>query len=178
MRRLDADEAELWARVTASIRPLSREKAEEPPIELEARPAPPPSAAKVKGRVPPARPAPAPPTSRRTLSEGGLDGHWERRLRSGDVRPERVLDLHGHNLDGAWAAIDGGLERAIAAGERVVLLVTGHARPGEPPVQRGKIRAAVYDWLSASRHAGAIAAVKGAHKRHGGGGSLYLILRR
>lgn len=180
MRPLDADEAALWARVTASIRPLSRDKAEEPPIELEPQAPTPPLVPqpRVRGRVPPPRPAPSRPASRRTFSEGGLDGHWERRLRSGDVRPDRVLDLHGHNLDGAWAAIDGGLERAIAAGERVVLLVTGHARPGEPPVQRGKIRAAVYDWLSASRHAPRIAAVKAAHARHGGGGSLYLILRR
>ena len=38
-------------------------------------------------------------------------------------------------------------------GERVVLLITGHHRPGEPPVQRGRIRAAVHDWLAASRHA-------------------------
>lgn len=116
--------------------------------------------------------------ARRTFGEGGLDGHWERRLRSGDVRPDRILDLHGHNLDGAWDAIDRGLELAIERGERIILLITGHARPGEPPVQRGKIRAAVHDWLAASRHAGRIAAVKGAHRRHGGGGSLYLILRR
>ncbi|MFL6784133.1 MAG: Smr/MutS family protein, partial [Sphingomicrobium sp.] len=51
-------------------------------------------------------------------------------------------------------------------------------RPGEEPVQRGRIRAAVHDWLAASRHAPNIAAVRGAHRRHGGGGSLYLILRR
>jgi DNA-nicking Smr family endonuclease len=81
------------------------------------------------------------------------------------------------NLDTAWSGIDRGLEQAIARGERVVLLITGH-RPGEPPVQRGRIRAAVHDWLAASRHAADIAAVRGAHKRHGGGGSLYLILRR
>lgn len=174
MRRLSADETQLWARVAATIRPLSRDKAEEPPIELEPTEAPP----RLKGRVPPPRPAaPAPPV-RRALQSGGLDGHWERRLRSGDVRPDRVLDLHGHNLDGAWSAIDEGLERAIANGERVVLLITGHARAGEPAVQRGKIRAAVHDWLAASRHAPRIAAVKGAHRRHGGGGSLYLILRR
>ena len=89
-----------------------------------------------------------------------------------------MLDLHGHSLDRAWQAIDLGLERAIAAGDRVLLLVTGHARPGEPPVPRGKIRAAVNDWLAASRHAPNIAAVRGAHRRHGGGGSLYIILRR
>lgn len=107
-----------------------------------------------------------------------LDGHWDRRLRAGSIDPDRTLDLHGMSLDSAWAAIDRGLERAIGAGERVVLLITGHHRSGEPPVLRGKIRAAVHDWLAASRHAGDIAAVRGAHRRHGGGGSLYIILRR
>ena len=89
-----------------------------------------------------------------------------------------MLDLHGMNLDSAWRAIDAALEQSIAAGERVLLLVTGHHRPGAPPVQRGKIRAAVHDWLAASRHAPRIAAVRGAHPRHGGGGSLYIVLRR
>ena len=81
-------------------------------------------------------------------------------------------------LDPAWHAIDQALEQAIAAGDRVLLLVTGHHRPGAPPVERGRIRAAVHDWLAASRHAPRIAAVRGAHRRHGGGGSLYIILRR
>jgi DNA-nicking Smr family endonuclease len=94
------------------------------------------------------------------------------------VEPDRVLDLHGMNLDSAWAAIDRGLEQAIARGDRIVLLITGHHRPGDPPVERGRIRAAVHDWLAASRHSKTIAAVRGAHRRHGGGGSLYLILRR
>jgi DNA-nicking Smr family endonuclease len=82
------------------------------------------------------------------------------------------------SLDTAWRAIDRGLEQAIAGGERVVLLITGHHRPGDPPVRRGAIRAAVHDWLAASRHASDIAAVRGAHRRHGAGGSLYVILRR
>jgi DNA-nicking Smr family endonuclease len=82
------------------------------------------------------------------------------------------------NLENAWHAIDRVLEEAIEAGDRVVLLITGHQRSGEPPVQRGRIRAAVHDWLNSSRHAPLIAAVRGAHPRHGGGGSLYLILRR
>jgi len=36
----------------------------------------------------------------------------------------------------------------------------------------------VGDWLAASRHAADIAAVRGAHPRHGGAGALYIILRR
>lgn len=158
----------MWAKVAATIRPLH-------------------------GKAPPAAPEPAPParplaaTARRlqpaprraTAAIGKtLDATWDKKLLSGSVEPDRTVDLHGMNLDSAWSAIDDALERAIARGERVVLLITGHHRPGEPPVARGKIRAAVHDWLAASRHASAIAAVRGAHRRHGGAGSLYLILRR
>ncbi len=107
-----------------------------------------------------------------------LDGGWDRRLKGGTVEPDRILDLHGHNLDQAWDAIDRALETAITRGERVLLLITGHARAGDPPVERGRIRAAVNDWLTVSRHAARIAAVRQAHRRHGGGGSLYLIIRR
>jgi len=57
-------------------------------------------------------------------------------------------------------------------------LITGHAPSGEGPVRRGKIRAAVGDWLAGSRHAPHIAAVRGAHPRHGGRGALYIVLRR
>jgi len=107
-----------------------------------------------------------------------LDGSWDRRLGSGRVQPDRTIDLHGHSLDRAWQAIDRGLERAIAEGDRIILLITGHQRHGEPPLERGRIRAAVHDWLAVSRHASRIAAVRAAHPRHGGGGSLYIILRK
>ena len=40
------------------------------------------------------------------------------------------------------------------------------------------IAAAIGDWLAGSRHAGRIAAVRGAHPRHGGAGALYIVLRR
>ena len=173
MRPLSPEEAELWARVAATIRPLSRESPAPPEQE--------PSHAPAKAMPAAVRPiAPRPPHRVRPtpLAETTLDGRWDRRLRSGEARPDRVVDLHGMNLDQAWQAIDRALADAIAAGERVILLVTGHHRPGEPPVQRGRIRAAVHDWLAASRHAARIAAVRAAHRRHGGGGALYLVLRR
>jgi DNA-nicking Smr family endonuclease len=174
VRSLGPEESALWARVTATIRPLSR-KPERAAAEPEPAPRPPqPTAARLKG--PPPRRAAAPPA--RPSIGTTLDGSWDRKLGSGAIEPDRILDLHGHNLGSAWSAIDLALDRAIAAGERVVLLITGHARPGDPPVQRGRIRAAVDDWLAVSRHAGRIAAVRGAHRRHGGGGSLYIVLRR
>ena len=176
MRALSAEEQALWAKVTETIRPLSREPLQpaEEPAPLP-RPTPPPIARKPKG---PAPAAPARPPQPAAAIANSLDSHWDRRLKSGTVEPDRIVDLHGHGLDGAWRAIDSALERAVVNRDRVVLLITGHARPGEPPVQRGRIRAAVHDWISASRHRDKIAAVRGAHRRHGGGGSLYVILRR
>ncbi len=175
MRGLSAEEQALWARVTASIRPLSRDAPEVETVEV----APPakPTVAKAKAAPPPPRRPLAPPPRRHAIANT-LDGGWDRRLKSGSVEPDRTLDLHGHNLDQAWEAIDRALETAIARGERVLLLITGHERKGEPPVTRGRIRAAVNDWLTISRHSSRIAAVRQAHRRHGGGASLYLILRR
>ena len=175
MRSLSAEEAQLWAKVTATIRPLSRE-----PIEATfvVEPAPAPSPAKQRGRIPPSRPIVSAPVPPRTLQQATLDGGWDRDIKTGRIVPDHVLDLHGHNLDRAWEAIDRALDQAISGGDRVLLLITGHERRGEPPLERGRIRAAVNDWLAASRHASNIAAVRAAHRRHGGGGSLYIILRR
>lgn len=169
MRSLSPEEAALWARVASTIRPLSRDRNR---VELIAN----------KQKMPKAvvravTPASAPPKPR-AHPGATLDGSWDRRLGSGSVHPDRVVDLHGMTLDGAWHAIDRALDAAIARGDRVLLLITGHQRSGEAPVRRGAIRAAVHDWLAASRHAGEIAAVRGAHPRHGGGGSLYIVMRR
>jgi DNA-nicking Smr family endonuclease len=169
VRPLSPDEAALWARVASTIRPLSRDKNDVQDIEVAPR-----VAAKPKAVLAPSGERPR----ERSGLGATLDASWDRRLRSGSVEPDRVIDLHGMTLDGAWRAIDRGLDQAVARGDRLVVLITGHRRTGEPPVRRGAIRAAVHDWLAVSRHAPDIAAVRGAHRRHGGGGSLYIILRR
>ncbi|WP_322597076.1 Smr/MutS family protein [Sphingomicrobium arenosum] len=189
MRSLRPEEKALWAKVVASVEPLSREPrapeeaarpAKAPPPKMPPPKVPQPSpgqrarAAAAVRRDPPL--IVPPPT--RTHQQATLDGVWDKRLRQGKSTPDRVIDLHGHSLDGAWHRIDRGIEAAVAAGDRLVLLITGHAPKGEPPIARGKIRAAVEGWLSASRHADAIAAVRPAAPRHGGRGALYLVLRR
>jgi DNA-nicking Smr family endonuclease len=89
-----------------------------------------------------------------------------------------MLDLHGRNLATAYDLLDRRLEEAIRAGARLLLLVTGKPPGQAGPSRRGAIRAAVGDWLHASRHSGRIAAVRNAHPRHGGAGALYIVLRR
>ena len=74
-----------------------------------------------------------------------------------------------------------GMAQARAIGARTILLVTGKPRPVEAADRgnrRGAIRAKVLDWLAASSHHSAIAAVRRAHQRHGGDGALYIVLKR
>lgn len=190
MRRpLNPEEAAAWARVMASVRPL---RGAVPRVPAVTSPSPssladgglsPSPDGREKGRARAAsgngegdhsgrRPAPH--------AVATLDGSWDRRLTRGTAQPDSSLDLHGHTLGSAHALLDAGLERAIVRGERVLLLVTGKPpRPeSERPHARGAIRAAVTDWLAASRHADRIAAVRNAHPRHGGAGALYIVLRR
>jgi DNA-nicking Smr family endonuclease len=174
MRRLSPDEATLWAKVVESVRPLDGVAPPEVPSI--------PAEAGIQETVPLApglrrRATPSPPPPRKVPGTT-LDGTWDRRLGRGLVAPEAMLDLHGHNLATAYDLLDRRLEEAIRGGARLLLLVTGKAPGPEGPARRGAIRAAVGDWLAASRHAGSIAAVRNAHPRHGGAGALYIVLRR
>jgi len=191
-RDLAPEEAALWQKVIASVTPLHvraapkrlpPEPAPAPVPQPVARPARTPLAVPIGKLVPsrPARPAitlstPMPDTHERRT----LDASWDRRLSRGLVAPESSIDLHGHNLHAAYDRLDAGLAQAIAQVDRVLLLVTGKPpRPeSERPHARGAIRAAVGDWLAASRHSDKIAAVRQAHPRHGGAGALYIVLRR
>ncbi len=181
-RRLSAEEAALWARVMASVRPLRAapvSAAAPPPRAVE--PAPPaPEPKRVKGRVPPPRAMTPPAKGAPPITGRTLDGSWDRRLTRGLAAPDATIDLHGHTLGSAHAMLDDALAFAIARGDRLLLLVTGKPpRPeSERPHARAAIRAAVADWLAASRHADAIAAVRPAAPRHGGAGALYIVLRR
>lgn len=171
-RRLSAEERALWRKVVATVRPL-----EPQPPSSDIEEAPPAAPAPPRA---PARPAiPAAAAKPRAAPGTTLDAGWDRRLSRGLVAPDVAIDLHGHSLAGAHALLDARLEQAVADGARLVLLITGKPPRGDRvPVVRGAIRAAVGDWLAASRHAGAIAAIRNAHPRHGGAGALYIVLRR
>ena len=173
MRRLNNEEERLWARVVESVRPRSpRAAAAAAQAGEPAMPPPPPTAPRPASR-------PAPPASTPQRPPGTtLDASWDRRLGRGLVQPDFTLDLHGHNLATAYELLDRRLDQALREGARLLLLVTGKPPGAERPVKRGAIRAAIGDWLAASRHAGQIAAVRNAHPRHGGLGALYIVLRR
>lgn len=189
-RGLSAEEAALWARVTATVTPLNPLRArlregDQPQAGGGAAPPEPPLRKKAPTtKTPPSPPLRAggpPPRDRLGEDRLGLDSSWERKLSRAAIAPDFTLDLHGHTLDQAHRRLDMGLGQAKAMGARLVLLITGKSRPTEAAdrgERRGAIRAKVLDWLAAGPHASDIAAIRKAHRRHGGEGALYLVLKR
>ena len=177
-RGLSAEEAEAWEKVAATVDPMHPR----PVKQITAKPAPAPvlprkTLPKLQRPAPPKKPALKPASN----PPGNLDGQWDKRLKSGAIQPDFTLDLHGHGLDAAYNRLMSGVAQARAMDARTILLVTGKPRPVDPAdrgTKRGAIRAKVLDWLAASSHHSAIAAVRRAHIRHGGEGALYIVLRR
>lgn len=167
MGELTDTDRTLWDRVARTVTPLGERQVADPP----------PTPARAPLSVRPAARA-ATPLPRQPVQ---LDGGWERRLNKGVVEPDRTLDLHGLRLDGAWERLDAVLDQMVQDGGRVLLVIAGRDRGPDvrqQPGARGRIRAKLPDWLHASHHAGRIAAVRPAHRRHGGAGAVYVILRR
>lgn len=176
-RGLSAEEAVAWAQVASTVKPMAPNRPVAAPQVVAPPQAQKPDAAarKAPGRAI-APPPPPPPSAPATL-----DATWDRKLARGTLQPDLTLDLHGHTLDTAYTRLMDGIDQARAMGARTVLLVTGKSRPvaaADRAGARGAIRAKVLDWLAASRHHAAIAAVRKAHIRHGGEGALYIVLRR
>ncbi len=188
-RGLSEDEAAAWARLANSVTPLEGKSA--PGLAPIANRCDAPGIGISSGRTVEAPRKPVQPVARqvkrpsaspaRRIPDPGLDGHWDRKFKSGQIAPDFTLDLHGHTLNSAHARLDSGLAQARAMNARVVLLIAGKSRPVDPAdrgERRGAIRAKILDWLAAGPHGSAIAAIRKAHRRHGGEGALYLILKR
>jgi DNA-nicking Smr family endonuclease len=172
MRRLTAHEQALWSRVAATVRPIAGKR---PAVA-----APPPPHPKPVDK-PPRTPVPPPPRPlnttakpQKTLAGATHDGGWDRKLRTGDIRPDRIIDLHGHTLAAAHDVLSQALDHAHANGDRVLLVITGKGRADRP----SRIRGELAHWLDAGAMRSRIASLRTAHPRHGGGGAFYLILRR
>jgi DNA-nicking Smr family endonuclease len=173
-------DAELWARVAKSARPLGKRKptlAPEPPKPPPQRPVKetkPPRQAPIKDR-PKAIPVPR---------GEALDRQTARKLERGRLPVEARLDLHGMRQRDAHAALRRFLKSAQGKGYRHVLVITG--KGAEPDLrrsfyeddERGVLHQAVPHWLMAPDLAQVVVSFSEAPRRLGGEGALYVRLRK
>jgi DNA-nicking Smr family endonuclease len=171
-RVLSYEERVLWTTVTKAIAPLRTTARIAPDVDTQAtqvavKPPRPVGPKKASPPLAPQQPAPPPPLT--PLS---------RRMKRGVARGKQAIDarlaLHGLTQSEAHAALLRFLRSAGARDARLVLVITGKGRGGEP----GVLRRQVPQWLGLPEFRSLVLGFEDAHVTHGGEGALYVRLRR
>jgi len=95
-----------------------------------------------------------------------------RKLRLGQYPLQACLDLHGHSLREARAALLRFLDDCSQAELRCVLIRHGRGERGRP---RALLKSYVSQWLTLCP---GVLACHSAQRQHGGSGALYVLLRK
>jgi DNA-nicking Smr family endonuclease len=181
-RSLSEEERALWESIARQAKPLAkRHRAAKPhavspdaeaPVaakpDVSLKSLPPTKISRVpKPTVPPAAP-PLAPLGRRERSQ----------LSRGRKEIEARLDLHGMTQTHAHRALSGFLHRAHSDGLTFVLIITGKGRTIGAESERGVLRRQVPLWLNLPEFRTLVVGFEEAHIGHGGGGALYVRIRR
>lgn len=172
------DEA-LWQHVAETVKPLKTRRPSPPKP-----PALPPSSASEDapsqprlGTAPPVKRAPKPPLPELKIdTAAGVDKRTSQRLSRGQLSIEGRLDLHGLTQDEAHSRLSGFIRRAVGAGKRNVLVITGKGFKAGGEI--GVLRQAVPRWLNEPALRRHIVTLRHAQPKDGGEGALYVLLRR
>lgn len=168
------DDTVVWQRLARGI------KAYAP----DARPARQPKSPKARPKQPravkatPISPSPSrrpvpDPIDLRQGEHAGIDGNTRRRLAQGQIPIESRLDLHGQTAAQAERRLARFVDSAGRAGQRCILVITGKGPDG-----KGVLRRLVPLWLKTPPLSNQILAISQARPADGGGGALYVMLRR
>ncbi len=172
---LSYEERVLWTTVTKAIKPLRANPPAAPEADADAEDfktalTSPPAKRVAKtapAAVVPKAPAPAPqPTS--------LSRRMKRNVARGKQQIDARLDLHGLTQAQAHGELLRFLRSANARDARLVLVITGKGRGGEP----GVLRRQVPHWLALPEFRTLVVGFEDAHIAHGGDGALYVRVRR
>jgi DNA-nicking Smr family endonuclease len=168
---LSEDELALWAHVASSVKPLPGRKM--PPL-----PATPPVLAEVKatGLFTALDSRPAEPPRLKPLVP--LERRLRQRVTRGQAPIQGIIDLHGMRQDEAHRALLNFIHRKHHEGASVVIVVTGKGGGGTLETGRGVLRRMVPHWLADPGMRRCVLGYEEAAQHHGGGGALYVRLRR
>ena len=176
------DDSGLWERVAREIAPLPGKKRRKlaKAVEIKPKPAKPEKKVAAASPAKPSKPAPLKPLP--VLSHRhapGLDARSFDKLKRGERAIEARLDLHGFTLEAAHDALIRFIENGAARDLRTLLVITGKGGRGmEDGMPRASLRESVPRWLNEPRLRKHLLAFTPAQAKHGGGGALYVLLKR
>lgn len=190
-RGLSTDERDLWDRVARSTNPLSAnrlssgERGNYKQLDSKEGSAKNIATFEIGSKAIPNLPShdlAASIAEKVSASPVAMDKKAFRRLKRGQTKPEARLDLHGMTVSAAHGALTSFIHSAHGSGKRLVLVITGKGRvtsdEGPIPTRVGVLRHQVPQWLSAPPLSSLVLQISQAHQKHGGGGALYVYLRR
>jgi len=173
---LTREDLKLWAHVTHSVVPMKGRSAFRLPddlvkdLHMTAQAAVPPALSPPPAHTGKIAPPPLQPLERRL----------RQRLSRGQRDIDGVIDLHGMRQSEAHSALIHFIARAQHEGRSLVLVITGKGAPADPADRegRGVLRRLVPHWLAdpvLRRH---VVGFEEAAREHGGGGALYVRVRK
>src|SRR6185312_10704420 len=136
--------------------------------------------------APPLKAVTPKPTGRKkaAIKSTGLDGNTSEKLRKGEFTPGARIDLHGLTEAAAHNTLLSFLAAAQARGVRLALVITGVGNPRDKDSaewmrsRHGVLKDMVPRWLNERDFTALVSGSGPAHRRHGGGGALYVYLRK
>jgi DNA-nicking Smr family endonuclease len=179
-RHLQPDERVLWEKVAGTAEPLHGGGKPAPKSIDAEEPKPdkaPPPAEREAVRAPVA--ATPQPAAKHRLEP--IDPRLRTRLGRGTAAVDGRLDLHGLTQREAHNKLRSFLAEAQRRNARLVLVITGKGRPERASVfedERGVLRRSVPQWLASPEFRSFVSGFDEAHRTHGGGGALYVRVRK
>lgn len=198
-RSLRPEEAEIWAAVARTARPLHPgrqlflKEVETPAHAVPVHPETLPPHGHAQPRLPffqlgeKTRSAPRidlmqTPAQALAAAPLQMDAKTHGKMTRGKLTPEARIDLHGLTLSEAHPELIRFVLNAQSDGMRLVLVITGKGKRGEDigpiPQRMGVLRHQVPQWLRLPPLGLAVLQVSEAHLKHGGSGAYYVYLRR
>ena len=117
---------------------------------------------------------PAPPFS----SPQQIDQSLVRHLARGRRQVDAVLDLHGARQNEAHERLIRFIEGAQSRGNRILLVITGKGMSAPSGPGAGVLRRMLPEWLRQAPLVSLVSGFEPSHRRHGGSGAFYVIVRR
>lgn len=176
-RVLSEEEQQLWDSVARQARPLHKRVTVGEADVMEAAASPSLSVTNSRPHAP-KKVKPAKVASKPVPPLAPLARRERLQLSRGKTEIDAWLDLHGMTQARAHRALLQFLQRASGDGLRFVLVITGKGRTTGPESQRGILRRQVPEWLSLPEFRAFVVGFEEAHVGHGGGGALYVRVRR
>ncbi len=161
-----AEDQALWDQVMTGVKPLAGARKVVPAVSGNRVPSTP-----RKGRT---AEKPLPKPVARTPGDQEVDRRTDQKLKRGQYPVDFTLDLHGLTQAAARDKLQATLRRSYTQGLRCVLVITGKGR-GEG---QGVLRRKVPEWLAEEALRPIVLRFHAAQPEHGGGGALYVLLRR